>query len=360
MKAAILGKAEGKPGQVWHPVTVEEVQVPQIKDGEVLVKLHAAALNHREVFIRQSLYPGIQHGSVLGADGAGVLVSPSGHPLYNKAVLLSPEVGWISSTYGPDQKEEYGILGGTRQTGGRGTFAEYIVTKEQDVVECPPHLLQEKNGWELAAALPLAALTAYRACFTKAEVDQGQNVLITGIGGGVAIQALQFCVAKGANVYVTSSKQDKIDRAKELGAKGGVNYKEEDWPKKLAALLPKDRPTLDAVIDSAGGNVTTQLLKVLKHGARVAVYGQTTGKPHALGMGEILKNVELRGSTMGSFEEFKEAIKFASDHKLIPVVHQTYASLDKADEAITALKEGTQFGKVVVAIATASQGASRL
>lgn len=90
----------------------------------------------------------------------------------------------------------------------------------------------------------------------------------------VAIQALQFCVAKGANVFVTSSKQDKIDRAKELGAKGGVNYKEEDWPKKLAALLPKDRPTLDAVIDSAGGNVTTQLLRVLKHGARVAVYGQ--------------------------------------------------------------------------------------
>lgn len=85
---------------------------------------------------------------------------------------------------------------------------------------------------------------------------------------------MQFCVAKGANVYVTSSKQDKIDRAKELGAKGGVNYKEEDWPKKLAGLLPKDRPTLDAVIDSAGGNVTTQLLRVLKHGARVAVYGQ--------------------------------------------------------------------------------------
>jgi NADPH:quinone reductase-like Zn-dependent oxidoreductase len=73
---------------------------------------------------------------------------------------------------------------------------------------------------------------------------------------------------------VTSSKQDKIDRAKELGAKGGVNYREDDWSKKLAAMLPKDRPTLDAVIDSAGGNVTTQLLKVLKHGARVAVYGQ--------------------------------------------------------------------------------------
>ena len=97
---------------------------------------------------------------------------------------------------------------------------------------------------------------------------------LTSLPRSVAIQALQFAVAKGANVYVTSSKQDKIDRAKEMGAKGGVNYKEEDWAKKLAALLPKERPTLDAVIDSAGGNVTTQLLRVLKHGARVAVYGQ--------------------------------------------------------------------------------------
>jgi NADPH:quinone reductase-like Zn-dependent oxidoreductase len=90
----------------------------------------------------------------------------------------------------------------------------------------------------------------------------------------VAIQALQFCVAKGANVYVTSSQQDKIDRAISLGAKAGLNYKEDDWAKKLAGLLPKERPTLDAVIDSAGGNITTQLLRVLRHGARVAVYGQ--------------------------------------------------------------------------------------
>lgn len=98
----------------------------------------------------------------MGADGAGIVVSPPSHPLHNKPVLLSPEVGWVSSTFGPDQKEEFGILGGTRQTGGRGTFAEYIAIREQDIVECPPHLLEEKNGWELAAALPLAALTAYR------------------------------------------------------------------------------------------------------------------------------------------------------------------------------------------------------
>lgn len=90
----------------------------------------------------------------------------------------------------------------------------------------------------------------------------------------VAVQALQFAIAAGATVFVTSGKAEKIEEAKKLGATGGVNYKEEDWPKKLQAMLPKDRPYLDAVIDSAGGNVTTLLVRILKHGARVAVYGQ--------------------------------------------------------------------------------------
>lgn len=89
-----------------------------------------------------------------------MVISPSSHPLYNKPVLISPEVGWQTSTFGPDASFEFGILGGNRQTGGRGTFAEYIAV--DDVVPCPAHLLEEKTGWEEAAALPLAALTAYR------------------------------------------------------------------------------------------------------------------------------------------------------------------------------------------------------
>jgi hypothetical protein len=93
-------------------------------------------------------------------------VSPTSHPLHNKPVLISPEVGWRSSADGPDEKQEFGILGGTRQTGGRGTFAEYIAVEARDVVPCPKHLLESKTGWEEAAALPLAALTAYRCAST--------------------------------------------------------------------------------------------------------------------------------------------------------------------------------------------------
>lgn len=101
----------------------------------------------------------------MGADGAGVVVSPPTHALHNKPVLVSPEVGWHTSTYGPDQPNEpFHVIGGTEGGDGRGTLAEYIILPEEDIVECPAYLLkeQEGNGWETAAALPLAGVTAYR------------------------------------------------------------------------------------------------------------------------------------------------------------------------------------------------------
>lgn len=165
--------------------------------------------------------------SILGADGMGIVVSPS--PFHNKEVLISPFVNWKSSPEGPDgsASEPFGILGSVKQTGGRGTFAEYIVVEEENLVACPAHFLNRGvEGYAAAAATPLGALTAYRAVFTKANVQAGQNVFITGIGGGVALIALQYCIALGANVWVSSSSEDKIARAVKLGAKGGVNYKD--------------------------------------------------------------------------------------------------------------------------------------
>lgn len=144
------------------------------------------------------LYPGtIFHSpeapSILGADAVGILVSPASHPLANKRVLVAPAVGWHSSPLGPDvPNQQFGILGSVKQTGGRGTFADFVAVGKDDVIECPEHLSREE-----AAAVPLGALTAWRATFTKANVREGDNVLITGIGGGVAILALQLAVAKG-------------------------------------------------------------------------------------------------------------------------------------------------------------------
>ena len=147
------------------PVRLLAVPVPN--DDQVLVKVLQAAFNHRDLFQRQSLYPGTifhtpEQPSVLGADAVGIVLS-RGHPLSDQVVLLCPEVGWHSSSLGPDQKEPFGILGSVKQSGGRGTFGEYIVVGKDDVVKCPDHFLDRgKEGMSEAAALPLALLTAYR------------------------------------------------------------------------------------------------------------------------------------------------------------------------------------------------------
>ncbi|GAA5963942.1 hypothetical protein JCM21900_004078, partial [Sporobolomyces salmonicolor] len=311
-----------------------------------------AGFNHRDVFQRQSLYPGtIFHTSasspsILGADAVGILISPS-HPLHHKRVLIAPAENWLSSPLGPDVPgKQFGILGSVKQTGGRGTFAEYIAVSAEEVIACPKHLSDDD-----AAAVPLGALTAYRAVFTKAKVQKGDNVLITGIGGGVAILALQLCVAVGAHVWVTSSSEDKIKKAVELGAKGGLNYKDASWPKTFAAHLPSSRPYLDAVIDSGGGPIANQVARLIKDGGIVSCYGQTSGKPVEIGMPFILKNAEFKGSTMGSREEFFSAIRFIGEHEIQPVVDTVLDGLEDAEKGFELMKRGGQFGKIVITVA---------
>lgn len=164
-------------------------------------------------------YPGdIKEGAVLGADSVGVLEedSPSGKFKAGQRVLLHVGRNWINNKRGPQQ--DFTVLGLTPEV---GTLTERVAVNEEDIFLCPEHLSDAE-----AAALPLAGLTAYRAVFTKGQVEAGDHILITGIGGGVALFALQYAVAVGANVYVTSSDPLKIQKAVALGAKGGINYKE--------------------------------------------------------------------------------------------------------------------------------------
>jgi len=153
----------------------------------------------------------------------------------------------------------------------------------------PGHLNQVET-----AAFPLAGVTAWRATFVNGHVEEGQNVLVTGAGGGVALMCIQFCVAKRANVYVTSGSEEKIRRATLIGAKGGVNYKQQDWPSKLGKLLNGE--DLDVVIDSAGGEIMQQTSKILRSGGRVVVYGMTADSKIPYRMNQVLKNQQLIGS----------------------------------------------------------------
>lgn len=257
----------GKPGQVYYALSLRTVPTPTPQGKEVLVKISAAALNHRDLFIRQLLYPGVTFNTPMLADGVGTVVSAgpdvsNAQAWVNKRVILNPGHGWVDSPDGPEDATGYRILGGTKMN-PLGTLQEYVAVDVDEIAEAPAHLSDAE-----AAALPLAGLTGWRALVSKAgerNCGKGAAVLITGIGGGVALMVLAFAVARGADVFVTSSSEEKLKRAVELGAKGGVNYKEEGWDKKLRGMLPGGKSNFDAVIDGAGGDsisTATRLLKV--------------------------------------------------------------------------------------------------
>ena len=244
----------------YHGFRVQMFPAPVPEPDEVLVQFRAAALNHREIWIRQDQYPGIDLDAPLLADGVATVLPPtSGSPSPSPAVralppgtrvLLNPGTGWAADPIGPESR--FCVIGGCRDT-PLGTLQERAAVPAVDLVPAPEHLSDAE-----AAALPLAGLTAWRALVTKAGAvawEPARNVLVTGIGGGVALMALALAAARGCRVWVTSSRPEKIRRAEALGAAGGVLYTDDAWPKMLQGLLPKDRPSLDAVIDGAGGAV---------------------------------------------------------------------------------------------------------
>ena len=348
------------PGERYHPLTLKDAPPPFPEPGKVLVKITAAALNHRDLYIRQGLYPSISFDAPLLADGCGIQISSavaSKDTSPSQRVIINPGTGWISDPTGPEGF--YTVIGGT-STSPLGTLQELISVPEADVEPAPEHLSDAE-----AAALPLTGLTAWRALVTKSgNAVEGRNILITGIGGGVALMALLFAVALGCTVFVTSSSQEKIARAKALGARGGVDYRHEDgWGKKLQKLLPAERPFLDAIIDGAGGDIIGATWRLLKSGAVVVSYGMTTLEQPTLPMQAVMKNIEVKGSTMGSRREFREMVRFVREKKIRPVVERVVAGIEDLagiDGLFEDMKEGNHFGKLVVRISKNERESSKL
>lgn len=332
---AILLKALKTP----DALKLAEVPDPVPGDGEVQVRLKAAALNHRDVFIRQGLYAGIKLPVILGSDGAGVISAVGAgvsQQRIGEDVVVDPCFDW-----GDDPRaasSHFRILGMPDQ----GTYAELICVPEANVHPKPPEMTFEE-----AAALPLAGLTAYRAVVTRAVVEKGETVLVTGIGGGVALFALQIARARGARVFVTSGSNEKLERAKELGAEGGVNYKSPEWGKELVALTGGGP---DVVIDSIGGETFLRGVEVLKVGGRLVSYGATTGAAGKFEIRRVFwKQLSILGSTMGTREEFAAMLKLYEREKLKPVVDRVF-KLEEATEAHQRMEDSAQFGKIVLKI----------
>lgn len=297
--------------------------VPEKK--EAVVDIRAAALNHRDLFITQGLYAGIRTPCILGSDGAG--------EWRGKKVVIYPALDWGDSPQA--QGKNFRVLGMPED----GTFAEQIRLPRTNIFPMPQHL-----NWTQAAALPLAGLTAWRTVFSRCQLKKGEKVLITGIGGGVALMALQFAVAAGAEVFVSSGSEQKIARAIQLGAKDGVNYRTESWEKHLKQATGG----FDVIIDSAGGDGFALFPGLCNPGARVGFYGATLGKVNGLSLQPIFwKQISLLGSTMGSPREFKSMLAFVQKHEIVPIVDSVFA-LPEGAKAFDKMERGEQFGKIVL------------
>ncbi len=319
-----------------NQLAVVEVADPVPQAGEVVVEIRAAALNHRDVWIKAGEYAGLKWPCRPGSDGAGV-VSACGPGVdaswRGRDVIINPSFDWGGNERA--QAAQFSILGLPRD----GTLAEKVAVPVAQLAAKPPHLT-----WEEAAALPLAGLTAYRAVFARAKLAAAERILASGVGGGVALFAMQFAVAARAEVWVTSGSAEKIARAIELGARGGFNYADADWAK--AAV--KAPGLFDVIVDSAGGPGFEKLVDVAAPGGRVVFFGATRGNPPVLPMRKIFwRQLSLLGTTMGSPADWHAMTTFVTAHKLRPVVSRVFALAQGAD-AFALMEQGDQFGKIVV------------
>jgi zinc-binding alcohol dehydrogenase/oxidoreductase len=319
--------------QAGGELRFEDVPDPVPGPGEALVELKAASVNRRDLLVRFPPGPAYQFELplVVGSDGAGVRRDTG------EEVVIYPAFGWDDElgAGGPGWE----ILGGPRD----GTYAELIAVPEANVFPKPARL-----SFEEAAALPVAGLTAYRALFPVGGVREGDTVLVLGAGSGVSTFAVMLAAQAGARVLVTSSSDEKIERARELGADGGVLYTDPAWPDHVRELT--DGRGADVVIDSVGATWGDSL-RCLRRGGRLVVFGGTGGPKVELDVRFVYLNwLSVLGTTLGSPTEFGRFLETVQQASWKPVIDRVL-SLAEAEEAHELLKSGAHQGKIVLSIA---------
>ncbi len=337
MKAVVLHELGGP-----EKLRYEDAPDPEPGPGETLVRLHAAALNRRDVFVTRGLYPGAKADAlpvILGSDGSGEIVTHGDGaetlPPEGSEVVINPALYWGEDSRVPGK--DYRILG----LPDNGTYAQLVKVPTENVFPKPAHLTHEQ-----AAAIPLGALTAYRALVTRGEVQPGETVLIPGAGGGVATFLVQIAVALEARVFVTSSSQEKIEKARELGAEDGVTYENENWSRELREMTGG----VDLSVDSVGGDIFDALLSLARPGSRIVTFGATASPKVQITMPRIfLKQLDVRGTAMGTNQEFEAMLKLYGDRGLQPVINKTFP-LEETTAAQEYMEEGTGIGKIVLQI----------
>lgn len=313
---------------------IDEMEEPIANIGEVVVALHSAGMNRRDIKIPERRGD-MKEPLILGSDGAGVIES-IGEGVDNWAigdeVIINPSLRWFGKSAAP--AEGFDILG----MPDHGTFAERIVISAEQIEKKPANLSMEE-----ASVLSLAALTGYRALFTQGELKKGDTVFIPGAGSGVATYLIQFAKNAGARVIVSSRVEEKRKKALELGADVAIDTNG-DWTEVLAD------ETIDLVIESVGKATFNRSLDVLKPGGRIVVFGATTEDVIELDLRKFFYGqYQLFGSTMGSREELREMLKHVEEYGVKPVIDKIYRLQDGL-EAFRDLENSEQFGKLVLRI----------
>ncbi len=300
----------------------EDAPDPAPADGEVLVALRAASLNHLDLWIRKGL-PSVPKPRILGADGAGIRVDTGERVVINPGI----EHGATITVVGEHMD---------------GTHAELVAVPQENVYPLP-----ERLSFEQAAAFPLVFETAYRMLVTKVGLGEGEWVLLWGIGGGVSTAALAIAKALGARAIVTSSSDEKLARGRELGADATVNHATGDV---AAAVKEATGEGVDVVVEHVGEATWKTSLQVVRPGGRIAVCGATSGPNPPAQLHRIWwKQLTIYGSTMGTKEDFEGAYELVASGRAAPVVDEVFP-LAEARAAHERLEAGAQLGKIVLRI----------
>jgi NADPH:quinone reductase-like Zn-dependent oxidoreductase len=317
-------------------LTLAERPQPQPGPHEVLVRIKAAALNYRDLLVVKGQYnPKMPLPRIPCSDAAGEVAAVG--PGVTRVKVGQRVAGifmqkWLSGEV--DEAKAKSALGGAID----GLLAEFVVLHEDGLVHVPEHL-----SFEEAATLPCAAVTAWHGLVTEGRVKPGDSVLVQGTGG-VSLFALQFARLAGARVLITSSRDDKLERARALGASEGINYKTTpEWGDKVRALT--GGRGVDHIVEVGGAGTLGQSLRAVRMGGQISLIGVLSGAGQANPMPILMKNVRVQGIFVGSREMFEAMNRAIVTHQLRPVVDRVF-SFAEAPAAFRHLESGAHFGKI--------------
>ncbi len=341
MRALVLPRLGG-----WEDLVVADVPAPAITSPhDVRVRVHTAGINHLDLFILGGL-PGITYAfpHIVGSDAAGVIESVGSAVSewrVGDRVMMNPGIGCNACELcAADQQplcRNYRLLGEHVP----GTIGEFVVVPAGNLARIP-----EAMPWAQAAGFSLVALTSWRMLMTRARIRAGETVLIWGIGGGVAQCCLQIARMVGATAIVTSSSDEKLQRARTMGADHILNHTRDDVPKAVRAIT--EGRNADVVVDNVGEATWQNSLRALGRGGRLVTCGGTTGPMVTTDVRKLFwYQWDIMGSTMGGDREYQEVARQAAEGRLWPVVDSVYP-LSEGASAFRRMAEGAQFGKLVI------------